>query len=185
MVAPFLSRAVAQHDFMMQLSEMRDASSPGRVAGHGRELPRIRGFLVIYHLLLVIFAVHNTLLTVGSVLVYVQSSTTKHSHVPLGSLVFYVLTNVVLILYVIYLFILMRRRRKSAIMHNIAFNILSVVFLVSWHVIGEKSATGMIVDSVPNLVIAAYFLMSGMVLSGRVRRTFIIDRKAGYREDRN
>jgi hypothetical protein len=46
-----------------------------------------------------------------------------------------------------------------------------VVFLVTWHAIGEKSATGTIVDSIPSLVIVAYFLVSG-----RVRKTFVLDR---------
>jgi hypothetical protein len=46
-----------------------------------------------------------------------------------------------------------------------------VVFLVTWYAIGEKSTTGTIVDSIPNLVIVVYFL-----LSSRVRKTFVIDR---------
>ena len=71
----------------------------------------------------------------------------------------------------IYLFILMKRRRRSAIIHNIIFSILSVVFLVTWHAIGEKSTMGTLVDSIPSLVIVVYFL-----LSRRVRKTFVIDR---------
>jgi hypothetical protein len=173
--APSLPPAVAHYDLVMQPQEKRDASRPGRLAGHSGELPRIGGLLLVYRLLLIIFAVHNSMLTAGSIVVYAHSSATGRSHVPLGSLVFYVITNVALILYVIYLFRLMSRRRKSAIINNIVFNILSAVFLVSWHVIGEKSTTGTIIDSVSNLVIVAYFL-----LSGRVRRSFVIDRTASY-----
>jgi hypothetical protein len=161
----------------MQSQEGRGATAAGqpeKMAGHNGQLPRIRGLLVIYHLLLAVFAVHNTILTVGSVVVYAHSSHTGHSHVPLASLIFYVATNVVLILYVIYLFRLMSRRRKSAIMHNVVFNLLSAVFLLSWHLIGEKSTTGTIADTAPSLVLAAYFL-----LSRRVRRTFVVEHPAG------
>jgi hypothetical protein len=54
-------------------------------------------------------------------------------------------------------------------MNNIIFNILAVLFLVSWHAIGEKSNTGTFVDSIPNLLAVAYFL-----LSRRVRNTFVV-----------
>jgi uncharacterized integral membrane protein len=166
----------------MQSQEARDATAAGqpkKMAGHNGQLPRIRGLLVIYHLLLAVFAVHNTILTIGSMVVYVNSSDTGHSHVPLASLIFYVATNLVLILYVIYLFRLMSRRRKSAIMHNVVFNLLSAVFLLSWHLIGEKSTTGTIADTAPSLVLAAYFL-----LSRRVRRTFVVERPASQATSR-
>jgi hypothetical protein len=161
----------------MQSQEARsaiDAGGPEKMAGNDGKLPRIRGLLLIYHLILAVFAVHNTILTVGSVVVYTHSSDTGRPHVSLASLIFYVATNVALILYVIYVFRLMSRRRKSAIMHNVVLNLLSAAFLLSWHLIGEKSTTGTIADSAPNLVIAAYFL-----LSRRVRRTFVVERPAG------
>lgn len=148
------------------------------MAGNHGKLSRIRGLLLVYRFLLVLFTVHNSILTVGSVAVYVHSSATGRSHVSLPSLIFYVATNVALILYVIYLFMLMSCRRKSAIANNIAFNLLSVLFLVSWHLIGEKSTTGTIADSAPNLVIAAYFL-----LSRKVRTTFVLDRTTGQPAD--
>jgi len=149
------TRAVAQHGLLMRLREASEV--------------RIRGLLLVYFTALTIFFVHNSFLMVGSIVVYGHSSATVSHHVPLGSLVYYVISNVTLLVYVIYLFILMKRRRRSAIIHNIIFNILSVVFLVTWHAIGEKSTTGTIVDSIPNLVIVAYFL-----LSRRVRKTFVI-----------
>ncbi len=156
----------------MRLHESRDATRPEKAAGRGGDLPRIGGLLRVYFILLTIFAVHNSVLMVGSIIVYARTSANgSHSHVPFGSLVFYVASNLALVLYVIYLFVLMSRRRKSAIMNNVAFNVLSVVFLISWHAIGEKSNTGTIIDSVPNLLIAAYFL-----LSRRVKNTFVIGR---------
>jgi hypothetical protein len=141
-------------------------------------LPRIRGLLKLYYALLVFFAVHNSALTVGSVMVYVHDSATGRSHVSLPSLIFYVVTNLALILYVIYLFRLMSHRRRSAIINNMVFNLLSVILLLSWHLIGEKSTTGTIADSAPSLVIVAYFL-----LSRRARRTFIIGRTTGQSAD--
>jgi hypothetical protein len=149
---------------------LREASKPEWLAGQGPELPRIRGLLLVYFTALTIFFVHNSFLIAGSIVVYGHSSATGSHHVPPGSLVYYIISNVALLVYVIYLFILMKRRRRSAIIHNLIFNMLSAVFLVTWHAIGEKSTTGMLVDSIPNLVIVVYFL-----LSRRVRKTFIID----------
>jgi hypothetical protein len=146
------------------------SGKPATRARQGGELPAIRGWLLVYLIALTALVLHGSALTIGSIVVYAhRSAAGSHSLVPLSSLMFYVITNVILILYAIYLFILMSRRRKSAIINNIVFNILSVAFLVSWHIIGEKSNIGTIVDSVPNLVGAAYFL-----LSKRVKNTFVI-----------
>jgi hypothetical protein len=82
---------------------------------------------------------------------------------------FYGITNVLLIIYAVVLYILMFRRRKAAISHNITFNALSVLLLVAWHFAGEKSKVGTFVDALPNLVSLWYFLASK-----RVRNTFII-----------
>lgn len=162
---------------VMRLQESHGTGRP-RTLGDGRQLRPIRGWLLVYQIALIPFALHGSLLTIGSVLVYAHSSANGHSHVPLASLVYYLATNVALILYVIYLFILMSRRRKSAIINNIVFNALSVAFLVSWHLIGEKSTTGMIADSAPNLVFAVYFLASR-----RVRQTFVVGRAASQPVD--
>jgi hypothetical protein len=164
------TRGVGQHDLLMRLREARETSKPEGLASQGPEPPRIRGLLLVYFVALTFFFVHNSFLTVGSIVVYGHSSAAGSHHTPPGSLVYYIISNVTLLVYVLYVFVLMKRRRRSAIIHNIIFNILSVVFLVTWHAIGEKSTTGMIVDSIPNLVIIVYFL-----LSRRVRKTFAID----------
>jgi len=146
------------------------SGKPATRARQGGELSGIRGWLLVYLIGLTALVLHGSVLTIGSIVVYAHRSVTgSHSLVPLSSLMFYIITNVILIVYAIYLFMLMSRRRKSAIINNIVFNILSVVFLVSWHIIGEKSNIGTIVDSVPNLVGAAYFL-----LSKRVKNTFVV-----------
>lgn len=127
----------------------------------------MRGWLLVYMVALAALLLHGAVLTIGSIVIY-ASAAGQHS-VPLGFLLFYVATNVILAVYGVRLFILMRRRRRSAIINNVAFNILAVLFLVSWHLFGEKSNIGTVVDALPNLSFAAYFL-----LSRRVRNTFII-----------
>jgi hypothetical protein len=115
---------------------------------------------------------HAALLTVGAIVVYSDPAAAGlRSFVPLGALLFYAATNVGLILYGAVLFVMMRRRRRSFIANNVVFNLLSVAFLLAWHLIGEKSNIGTLIDSAPNLVGAAYIL-----LSRRVRSTFISTR---------
>lgn len=159
----------------MRLHEARDTRRQQMLAEQGPELPRIRGLLLIYCIALTIFFVHNTFLTAGSIMVYGHSTAAGAHHIPLGSLVYYVMSNVALLAYVIYISILMRRRRRSAIVHSVIFNLLSAIFLVTWYAIGEKSTTGTIVDSIPSLVFVVYFL-----LSERVRKTFVV-----YRDGRS
>jgi 4-hydroxybenzoate polyprenyltransferase len=74
-----------------------------------------------------------------------------------------------LIIYAIVLFILMFRKRRAAIAHNVIFNALSVLVLVGWHFAGEKSNVGTFVDALPSIVSLWYFLVSK-----RVRATFTI-----------
>jgi hypothetical protein len=62
----------------------------------------------------------------------------------------------------------MLKRRKEAIVHNLIFNVLSVLSLVSWHFLGEKSLVGTVVDSLPALVGLSY-----IARSRRVRATFV------------
>jgi hypothetical protein len=113
--------------------------------------------------------VHGTGLTIGSIVIYSDPALAGlRSFVPLGFLLLYVITNVILIIYTIFLFVLMTQRRRPAIINNIVFSMLSVAFLVIWHVAGEKSNFGTVADAVPPIAGAAYFM-----LSRRVRNTFI------------
>lgn len=162
-------RAFAQHDSVMQLHGARGAGNPDQPAGRRAALRPIRGWLLVYIVALAILLLHGAELTIASIVIYVNPAAAGlRSFVPLGFLVYYDVTNIILILYGITLFILMAQRRRSAIINNVIFNLLSVVFLVTWHFFGEKSNIGTVVDSVPNLVCAAYIL-----LSKRVRSTFI------------
>jgi Protein of unknown function (DUF2569) len=140
------------------------------------ELVGIRGWLLVYVVALGLLTVHAIGLTVASVIVYDKPATAGLATVaslkalsPLSSVLFYVITNVLLIIYAVVLYILMFRRRKAAISNNVTFNALSVLLLVVWHFAGEKSNVGTFVDALPNLVSLWYFLVSR-----RVRNTFTI-----------
>jgi hypothetical protein len=155
----------------MRLKRKHSTGNQDRLAARHSELPRIRGWLLVYTAALAAFLLHGAVLTGGSILAYANPGALGlRSTVPLGFLVYYDITNVALLAYGITLFFLMARRRKSAIVHNVIFNILAVVFLVSWHLIGEKSTIGTAVDSLPNLAGVLYIL-----LSTRVRTTFIVN----------
>lgn len=149
---------------------MRGTGNLARLAARDGELPRIQGWLLVYIALLAIFLLHGALLTGGSIVAYVNPAAAGlRSSVPLGFLVYYDFSNLTLLVYGITLFFLMAQRRRSAIVNNVIFNILAVVFLVSWHLIGEKSDIGTVIDSLPNLAGVIYIL-----LSRRVRSTFIV-----------
>jgi hypothetical protein len=141
-----------------------------------KELIGIRGWLLVYVVILGLLTVHAIGLTVASIIVYNKPTTAGLAATvaplnafSLNSVLFYGITNVLLIIYAVVLYILMFRRRKAAISHNITFNALSVLLLVAWHFAGEKSNVGTFVDALPNLVSLWYFLVSK-----RVRNTFII-----------
>lgn len=158
----------------MELREALNAGNSLQSAGQSAP-PRIRGLLLLYVIALVPFLLHAGVLTVGSMLSYAHPAAAGlHSRVPLGFLIYYVISNVTLLAYGIVLFVLMIRRRRPAIVNNVIFNILAVVFLLSWHLLGEKSTIGTVIDSVPNLVGAVY-----IVTSARVRKTFIVRRSPG------
>jgi hypothetical protein len=132
------------------------------------ELEGIRGWLLIYVIMLGLLALHGLGLTIATLIINADPSLVgMDSFVPLPSLLLYVISNLFLVLYTVVLYILMFRRRKSAILHNVIFNVLSIAFLLSWHIIGMKSPVGTVVDSVPGVVGVWYVLASA-----RVRNTF-------------
>jgi hypothetical protein len=130
----------------------------------------VRGWLLVYTIVLAYLLVHGAALTVASLVIYAHPAVAGlRSFVPLHFLLFYVATNVLLILYTITLFVLMARRRRAVIVNNVIFNVLGVVFLLLWHVLGEKSNVGTVVDTLPYLIGLAYVLRSR-----RVRNTFCL-----------
>jgi hypothetical protein len=133
-----------------------------------KESGAIRGWLLVYVVVLAFITVHGMALTAASIIIYIKPSAAGvTSFAPLSALLFYDITNALLIIYAIVLFILMFRRRKAAIVHNIIFNAVSVLLLVGWHFAGQKSYVGTFVDALPSLVSLWYFLVSK-----RVRATF-------------
>src|SRR4249919_2351121 len=129
------------------------------MANRRRESGGIRGWLLVYVVVLAFLTVHGIALTIASIIIYSKPSAAGLATVaplksfsPLSSLLFYVITNVLLVIYAVVLYILMFQRRKAAIAHNIAFNTLSVLLLIAWHFVGAKSNIGTFVDALPNLV---------------------------------
>jgi hypothetical protein len=179
--SPIDTQAFVRDDVFMQLHGAPNTRSPEQPADQHAALPRIRGWLLVYNVALAISLLHGAVLTAGSVVIYAdRAATGVSSPVPLGFLVYYDVTNAALIVYGIVLFIMMARRRRLAIVNNIIFNVLAVAFLVTWHLFGEKSSIGTIIDSVPNLAGALYYM-----LSRKARSTFIIRRPAGSAEQRD
>jgi hypothetical protein len=133
-----------------------------------RTVEPLRGWLILYLVALVVLALHGLGLTIASLIIKSNPSLVGlDSFVKGPSLAFYVATNIFLVLYTVVIFILMFKRKRSAIPHNVVFNVLSVVFLVCWHFLGMKSTVGTLIDSVPGIVMGIYILTSR-----RVRRTF-------------
>ncbi len=129
---------------------------------------------------LVVQALHGLALTVAAVVIYAKPALAGlTSFGPLGWLLFYVVANVVLAVYTAVLLVLMLQHRKAAIANNIVFNFLSVLFLIVWHFLGEKSLVGTVVDALPGLVGLGYVLTSK-----RVRGTFVCSRSRGRAADR-
>ena len=62
----------------------------------------------------------------------------------------------------------MLKRKRQAVLHICIWNVLSILFLLTWHVAGEKSNIGTFVDVLPSVVGIAYIL-----LSKRVKATFV------------
>ena len=117
---------------------------------------------------LVVQALHGLMLTVGAIVIFADPALAGlTSFVPLGALLFYVVTNVGLAVYSAIVLSLMSHHRRAAIVNSIALNCLSVLLLTSWHVLGEKSPLGTLLDSLPGLVGLAYTLRSR-----RMRATF-------------
>jgi Protein of unknown function (DUF2569) len=141
------------------------------MTGKDRKLVGIRGWLVVYMLALAgLYIFHGPALSIGAIVVYLHPSLAgPHHFLSLNSLLFYVIGNAIEAIYTIVLFILMFRKRKSAIINNVIFNILTVVYLVAWNFLGEKSAIGAVVDSLPGVIGLIYVLRSR-----RVKNTFVI-----------
>jgi hypothetical protein len=139
-----------------------------RISGPAARLP-IRGWLIAFLVALAVLAAHGLELTIASLIIDADPALVGlTSFVPAPALVFYVISNVLLVLYTVLLFVLVSRRKRSAIAHTVVFSALSVLFLVGWHLFGMKSTVGVAIDTVPSIMLTAYILRSR-----RVRRTLV------------
>ncbi|WP_433361758.1 hypothetical protein ACQPZX_29090 [Actinoplanes sp. CA-142083] len=128
---------------------------------------RVRGWFLVYVIVLAVLAAHGLELTIASLIIGADPSLAGlATFVPAYALTFYVISNLLLILYTVLLFMLITKRKRSAIVHSVIFNILSIVFLVTWHAFHMKSTVGVVIDTAPNIVLIAYILTSK-----RVRQT--------------
>ena len=140
----------------------------GVVTRAGETSQRIGGWLLVYMIALGALLLHEIQLSVGAIIIYADPSIAGlRTFVPLGALLFYEATNVVLAVLTIVAYSLMLRRRRAAIAANISLSALSVSFLVAWHFVGMKSQAGTVIDALPLLIGLWYFLVSK-----RVRNTF-------------
>jgi hypothetical protein len=139
-------------------------NDPDRLGG-------IRGWLLVIVAVLAYQLIHGLVLTGGAIILYNDPSLAARegfSGVPLGGLLLYVTTNLVLAIYAIVVLALMVRKRKAAIINCVILNLLWLCCLIVWHLAGEKSHFGTIVDILPNIVILLY-----VALSQRVKATFV------------
>ncbi|MEU4242361.1 DUF2569 family protein [Actinoplanes sp. NPDC026619] len=126
--------------------------------------PPIRGWLIVYLIVLAGLAAHGLELTIASLIISADPSLAGlESFVPLPALLFYVITNTLLILYAVLLFVLILRRRRSAIAHSVVYSALSVALLIGWHAFHMKSALGVAIDTIPSIFIVLYVLISKRV----------------------
>jgi hypothetical protein len=115
--------------------------------------------LLVYLIALGLFALHDLGLTVAAVITHAASR---------PALLVYAISNMVLVTYTLVLYVLMMGKRESAVANNVIFNVLSILFLLWWHVLGTRSAVGTLVDAVPGIVCTWYVLAST-----RVGNTFV------------
>ncbi len=146
-----------------QKTETSKTNSPQRLAG-------IRGFLLFYIFLLAYQLVHGLVLTGGSIVLYNNPSlaATQGFSLPLSGLLVYDITNLILAADGVLVLVLMFKRKKAAIINGIILSILWPLCLLIWHLAGEKSHFGTVVDTLPN-VFGFFYLL----LSRRVKATFV------------
>lgn len=128
------------------------------------------GLLAAYVVVQGVLVFHGLGLTVAAVIVNANPSLGGLSEpLPWSYIAFYVATNVVLAVYSVVLIRLIFTRRKSTLVHNAVWAIMTIVFLVIWHLLGMKSLIGVFIDSSPGLVGMLY-----LSLSTRAKRTLVL-----------
>ncbi len=134
------------------------------------QLSGIRGFLVFYLFIMAYQLVHGLVLTGGSIVLYNNPALAKTQDfsLPLSGLLLYDISNLILAALGVVFLVLAFKRKKAAIVWGLALSVLWPVALFVWHIAGEKSHFGTIVDTLPNIIGIFYLL-----LSKRVKATFV------------
>ncbi len=114
--------------------------------------------------------VHGLVLTGGSNVLYNNPALAKTQDfsLPLSGLLVYDIPNLILAALGVVFLILAFKKMKAAIACGLVLSILWPVVLLIWHVAGEKSHFGTIVDILPNIINIFYLL-----LSKRVKAPFV------------
>jgi hypothetical protein len=148
------------------------AEAPGnRAAEDLNRRQGIRGWLLVIVVLLAYQLIHGLVLTGGAIVLYNDPSLAareQFSGVPLGGLLLYVTTNLLLAVYAIVVLGLMFQRKKAVISNCIVLSLLWPSCLIIWQLAGEKSHFGTIVDILPNILVLLY-----VASSQRVKATFV------------
>lgn len=157
----------------------RPVGTAGRAVARAGDRPtehqpprRVGGLLAVYVVALGILIVHGLGLTVAAVIVNANPSLAGLDE-PLGwgHIAFYAATNAILIAYTAVVMRAILAHRRSAIVHNAALAVLTVVVLVIWHLLGMKSLIGVVVDSAPGLVGIVYLARSERVAQTLTHQT--------------
>lgn len=163
----------ARDPYVSNMGLYQDQAEKARNVGvnDSDRLQGIRGWLLVIVGLLAYQLIHGLVLTGGAIILYNDPSLATRedfSGVPLGGLLLYVTTNVVLAIYAIVVLALMLQRKRAAISNCIMLSLLWPCCLIIWQLVGEKSHFGTIVDVLPNIVILLY-----VAFSQRVKATFV------------
>lgn len=129
--------------------------------------PRLGGLLAGYMVVLVLLLIHGIGLTIATLVIDANPSLVEMTDLgPESHIVFYVVTNCLLAVYILVLLWLIRTKRRAAIVHNYLYCAISIGCLVAWNLLGMKSPIGTVIDSLPGVVGIVYF-----ATSIRVKRT--------------
>jgi hypothetical protein len=132
-----------------------------------RSAPRLGGLLVGYVVVLVVLLIHGIGLTVAALVIDANPSLVGRTELgPVSHVVFYVVTNCLIVVYTLILLWLIFTKRRAAIIHNYLYCAISIGSLFAWNALGMKSPIGTFIDSLPSVVGILYF-----ATSTRVKRT--------------
>lgn len=127
----------------------------------------IKGWLTVYLVALGFVTLRAAVLTLASLVIHAHPAAYNVTSFPLWQLLVYVITNGVIIAYAGLLYVLMFQKKRSAITHNMIFNVMVVLLFFGWCSLGLMTVVSTLVDATFSFVMLVY-----MVTSKQVIRTF-------------